>query len=498
MSNSVNITYGGYDFQEDGGPIPFLDITRSFLRSEDGESIGTRFDMSVNGTLTPLPAGADGYVNIDTMQDTLLSGFDTDGKEFKVTCDATTLLSVYPKIGNISLPPSRDNWTQTSPYTINLFWEGDPITDNTYVESVSESWNVQIDNSTAKYDWDLTGGVNDSNSILVSIGHSVSAKGIAHYDVGVLVSPAWQQAREWVVGQLGCDGTIAASSGVLNLTAADFSGFNHSRVQEYGERAGSFSVQENWIAMNTGVVGLCGNAIEDFTASVQYSIDSDLTTVSVNGTIQGLETINYGSSPGEYSVTEKKYDAASGYWNCIKPKLLGRATLISSDVSTRSINPTQLTLSIGHNPSNGFITYAYSYDDRPCNFVAGSLGEDISITDLHPVDVFASLTALGRAYGPILQDVGTVTESKKAITINVMMPIYTGCSDIIEAYNDSPASAFVPLLCTIEESLSGSNVTYFKSQDQSNWNPKTGRFSQSVEWTYAPCGGDAPSTSFCS
>ena len=127
MGNATNITYGAYNFQLSGGPVPFLNVSREVLRSDDGQSLGSRFNMAVQGTLTPLPASLGGYQNIDDMQDALLTGFATDGLEFKVTCDATTLMLVYPKVTNIVLPPSDDNWTEKSPYTINLTWEGADI-----------------------------------------------------------------------------------------------------------------------------------------------------------------------------------------------------------------------------------------------------------------------------------------------------------------------------------------------------------------------------------
>ncbi len=237
MANSTNITYGAYDFQVSGGPVPFLSIERETLRSDDGQSIGTRFNMSVQGTLTTLPSGNGGYQNIDALQDSLLSGFSQDGLEFKVTCDAATLMSVYPKITNISLPPSNDNWTEKSPYTINLTWEGATISGAIYVESVNESWDIQIDNFASPYDLG-SGAIADNSSTFANVSHNVSAKGIAHYDAGVLVKPAWHQARSWVTNELGLDNNVLGSSGILNLTSASFTGYNHSSIQSYDEKDG--------------------------------------------------------------------------------------------------------------------------------------------------------------------------------------------------------------------------------------------------------------------
>jgi hypothetical protein len=282
--------------------------------------------------------------------------------------------------------------------------------------------------------------------------------------------------------------------GVLNLNHSLFSGANHFRVVQVDELAGNYSTTESWTAITT--TG-CGRAIEDFTASVQFSQEEGLTSVDIQGTIKGLESRDYGSSSGQFTVVETKWAAASGYWACVKPKLLGRAKFVAREVTSRDINPQPLNFSIGHSPTNGVISYGYKYDDRPCNFITGAIYENIDIADIYPVDVFASIPILGRAYGPILQDMDTITENRRTVNINLLMAPPTGCGSIATLLSSRPTSQVEGFLCQMQQQISGSNVQFFKSQDSDNWNPKTGRYSRTVEWTWVQCTGTAQDTDFC-
>ena len=49
------------------------------------------------------------------------------------------------------------------------------------------------------------------------------------------------------------------------------------------------------------------------------------------------------------------------------------------------------------------------------------------------------------------------------------------------------------MLCAFQTGLTDAYGQVFKVQDSENWNPKTGRYSRNVEWTYQDCNG-TPST----
>ncbi len=285
---------------------------------------------------------------------------------------------------------------------------------------------------------------------------------------------------------------MVAQVGVLNLNASAFTGLNHLRVVQVDEAAGGYSLTESWLATSGS------RAIEDFDISIRFSQEEGLTSVGINGSIRGLETRTYGATSGAFAINETKWEAASGHWAVVKPKLLGRATLASREITSRTINPQPLTASLSKSPTKGTITYTYEYNDRPCNFISNAIYENITVSDTYPADVFAAIPILGRAYGPILQDIGTITESRRTVNIDVLVNPISGCGAVSGIMSSRPTAEVRAFLCQMQSEISGENVQLFKSQDSDNWNPKTGRYSRTVEWVWTQCGGTPPSTDFCS
>jgi hypothetical protein len=490
MANATNITYGAYDFQVSAGPVPLLTIKKDFRRLATREKLGSFYTATLRGELNRVPDGVEGIVNVDSMQDALTTAFSTDCLEFKVVCGATTLISQYPRVKSITFSESRDQWAQTCPYTIELEWDGE-LLNGCVIESIVESWDLQLYNGNTYYTLDLPGGTGDNNMNLFSLSHNISAKGLMDCDSSDGHIP-WEHARDYVVGVLSSGVTTEdkSASGVLNLDGANLSGWNHSRVQRIDKTDGHFHVDETWVLANTGLNNNIGAGIEDFTANVQYDAENGLTSVAINGTIEGLEDINYGTDPGDYTVNITKYENASGFWEGIQPKLYGRASVLAGT----TIHPTALNYSVGHNPTKGSISYNYTFNNRPCNFVSNALVEKITISDDHPVDVFAEIAILGRAYGPLLQDIGTVTSSKRTVNISVVMGPTTGC-DITGASAQKPNVDSI--LCSLYQDISGAQTQLFKNQDQESWDIKTGQYSRTVQWTYSQCSGTAPVTTFC-
>lgn len=240
------------------------------------------------------------------------------------------------------------------------------------------------------------------------------------------------------------------------------------------------------------------NAIEDFNVTVRTNSETDITTVSIEGTIQGLESRDYGTNPGDYDIIEQAYSSAESYWNFVQTRILSRAQYIGEAEANRVFHPLPLLKSTSHNPSKGTISYSYEYNDRPCNFISGSLSENFTIVDNYPTDVFASLPVLGRARGPVLQSISTVTEQSRGITIEVVMPPATGCTSVAQLYTNKPTGEIESILCDFQTELTTAYEQVFKTQDTENWNPKTGRYTRNVSWTFQNCsGGSAPDSSFC-
>lgn len=509
----TTMTYGGYSFS----PVPTLDITKQHIKSEAQVPLGSIFRTRLNGFL--IPSGQGGLeVTTDLMHE-LRTAFSGDGQLFSVQCDGQTVMECNPRILGIQFNESTDNWVNRIPYSIEIEYDNEPVNIGLegsgedyehglippFIDNASENWSVEFIEDNAYFLWNISGDVTDSCPYTLRVTHSVTAKGRNHYNSGGdLRKPAWQEARDYVTPLLGYDTGIVQGEQVLNFDITEFDRYNHIRTNQVDELGGNYSVTETWLVVNSGNIGILSNALEDFTVNVRTSLESDLTTVGIDGNIQGLESRTYSTggvgTTGDFSIDESKYDAASSYWNLVQDRLFGRALYAGSGTSTRDLNPTPNITSVGHNPTRGIITYAYEYNDRPCNFISNSLFENISINDSHPTDIFAELAVLGRAVGPILQDISTVTSFKRNVNIDVIMPIPTvNCSDfdnIVNLIGEAPTGDVASLLCSIETNLTGAYSQVFKSQDTSSWEPKTGRYNRQVEWTVGDCSGSV-NTSFC-
>ena len=502
------MTYGGYSFS----PVPLLTLSKNHIKSEAGVQIGALHNATLNGSL--VATGAGGLETMTTFMHELRTAFQADGKLFSVQCDGSTVIECNPRITDINFGESPDNWTRRIPFTIALNYDTEPVGIGLagsgedfasglvppFIDSATETWSMEFIEENAAYQWDTGGGSLDAGPYTLSVSHSVAAKGRRHYDQdGAVSRQAWEEAKAYVTPLLGIDNVIVAGEGVLNLEIVDMTPYNHMRTNEVDELGGNFSVTETWILVNSGST-IATNALEDFTATVRTSLESDITTVGIDGTIQGLETVSFGTTTGDYSISEFKYDSASTYWDIVKTRLLGRVNFVGDTIASRNFNPTALNTSVGHNPTKGVISYSYEYDDRPCNFVPNSLFESIVIADDNPTDVFAELTVLGRAVGPILQEISTVTSFKRSVSIDLIMPIaaancasYSNISVLVDA---APSGEVNNLLCALEVDLTGAYSQVFKSQDSASWDLKAGKYSRQVEWTMGDCSG-AIDTSFC-
>jgi len=493
MASATTMTYGSYNFV----PVPLLQIGKTYTKSGDGTSIGAVNRVAITGTLTPLPETY-GIVDIDFLQDTLKEAFNEDGKLFEVKCGDNVLLQCYPRILDISFSPSSNNWVITCPFSINIEYDHDAdIEDLPYLQNAEESWEIQAIPDKFKYTLDLDDGP-DSNMTAWSITHTVNATGKRNYiSSGVIEMEAWEQARNWVIGRLGVDDEeIISQSGVLNLDMDEYlSGFNHTRVVSLSELNGTYSVIESALYITPSGSGLNGTALEDITINIDTDL-AGMTRTRISGQIEGLQEVDFGTNPGDFTITKEKYSSALDYWLVVKPRLYYRAKEVVG-ILDRDLNVIPSNSSVGHSPTHGIISYDYSYDNRPCNYISGAITETININDTNPVDTFARIVIPGRALGPLLQDISTPTEFKRSISVQAVMAPISGCSNFLTAYSNKPTAQVNEFLCEIEMDLESNYGQVFKSQDGEGFDPKTGVYNRTVEWTCVNCSGDAPNTSMC-
>lgn len=452
-------------------PAPLLSVEEENVKNGD-LTVGKVYRVTLNGTITsdrgsPTSSGtfwtSTGYPPNEVLshdehlksllckQSALRQLFDEEGKLFEIKpWDESESVRFYPRVLNVNV--SEGLWYNTIPYTItmetdNIYGHCAPTGENSFSEFVrdtSEEWSVE-----------LAEPQDETQQSTFRLTHNVSAIGRQSYTSGGDPINALDQAKNWVIARLGVDWTQAYASGVLNVPNT-FGAYNHVRSQNANEIEGSFSVSESWILSS-------GNVKEDFTVETQTSVDNALTTVSINGSIEGFETRN-----SNYTITQTKYDAANTRWASVESLLLTRAQTYSA--VTLNIIPN--TYTVGKNPVNGIINYNYEYNDRPSNLISGALSETIVVGDVYPTDVFATLPILGRADGPLLQGMLTYTEKSRSLSIDAIVPKSTGLLD-----GKPDVSAIIA-----EVIPTGTYV--FKQQDQETWQARRGIYSRQINWVY--------------
>lgn len=503
-------------------PAPFVSIQKNYDRASDGHKVGSRFTIVVKGTMLackgspnsegvfytgsgyppdsfetdPLVNSADKRLkSLEAKMQAMRTLFARDGKSFEIQpYDGSAPLKCYPRVQGIEFEDGERNgfWYDYVKYTVTL--EADEMfglntADNSgaedaqynedyfkdssgvklFLQDVSENWSLEVMDDSPE---------NDTNPYTYRLTHTVNAKGKRTYDDTGLVSEAWQQAKRWVTTRLGLD--TAYYIGTDGIQApADILAFNHIRQEATDKFEGTYSVTENWILAK-------GNTREDFTVSTETSTETNLTTVSIEGEVIGMD-----SRDTSYAITTSKWTAALAKFTSLTSGVTNTIFTRAQTYSGASLNTTPLRSSSGRNPVTGRISYNYSYDTRPTNCISGALSERIEIDDTLTSDVFASIPIIGRLAGPLLQDMNTVTELKRTVHVEVVMPVATGCFTSIAGVTALMSAAPTSQVQTVFDAFRGDlALTYnqiFEDRGQPHWEPRTGRYSRSVTWTFQNC-----------
>ena len=229
-------------------------------------------------------------------------------------------------------------------------------------------------------------------------------------------------------------------------------------------------MNETWVAADTG-------ALEDFDVNIERNIDSEITTITINGNVQGLASGD--SYPGA-TFTNPKLSNATEYWNTsVLPNLYSRANALYTGTRTLKADPTNQ--SYGYNSTAGTITYNYTFDNRPNSVINdNSRAETINVVHNDPADVFTSLTVLGRTQGPLFQEVNTVGPRTRELNIEAVMQT----SDTISL---TPPTGYDDYMDNYEATLTGTYDQVFLNSQSKTWSPKDGRFTFSKSWTVGSC-----------
>lgn len=471
-------------------PAPLVDIVKNYQRNASGEVIGCTFSLTVIGTCLPDKGSpnstgvfhttsgypADEAIVADSKmasllrkQDAIRELFSEHGHSFEIQpLDGSQPIKCNPRIISINFPNGQ--WFSRCEYTITM--EADVLypqqedTFTQYLNDAEESWQLE---SGEIYEND---GVNTNQLTTYRLTHTVSAVGKRFYDsTGSQPKQPWEYAQEYVLGRLGLDNAIIASSGVHNLPSY-YTGYNHVRSSNTNESAGAFSVTETWIIAS-------GTSLEEYNIESVSNITDPLKHVTIQGNINGYE-----QRDSNYQITTTKWQNASTRFSVASGLALGRAQTYSG--YTLNVNP--INTSVGRNPIAGTISYSFEFDDRPSNVVSGALSEIISIVDNYGTNVVGVIPVIGRTRGPVLQNIGTSEATTRQLSIELVMPRATfnnnSLSDLQSAlFSQRPTAAVSGIVEAANPTTFGATKVYITNHTE-NWEPKSGRYSKQISWIY--------------
>ena len=461
-------------------PCPFVSLTKNYIRTGDGTPIGVTWEGTITGKIvthmgSPDSTGnfwsAGGYPPDETVSDTAKLGaifrkqeairrlFKEDGHllEFQ-SANGTQPMKCNPRITSINF--TDGTWYNTCDYTIsfeadalylNGYSVGEDVYDD-YIKDSKESWQFETDDDVTQ---------NESNRTY-RVTHEVSAEGKRIFQPnGSILKTAYTRAREYVEKKLGFDNTMLTNSNLDDMPVS-LNRYNYVRSESIDESAGSYSVTETWVLATEA-------ATESFNISEQYSIDTGLYTVTVDGQIDGLET--RGDSMG---IVKTKYENAVKKYDSIVNDIYSRAVSYTG----RSLHATPVSTNVTRSPNQGSISYTREYNTRQSNIITGSLSESFTVQDALGNDVIAIIPIPGRARGPILQSIYTLTEKSRTVTVEIVMPIPSGT--LVQRFATSPYST----VDIVVDALKPVASQVYRVENSPSWDMGTGRFSLTRQWTY--------------
>jgi len=496
-------------------PVQTVSIDKTYERSEDGTKLGSRFQFVIEGTLIshmgsprgtgltsdPNWGGPDsmwwiGPGDADVEDRSQVNNFDhllnkseairklfsVDGQLLEIqSTNATPPIRANVTINSVSFPAG--NWVETMPYVINCeannvigeFNTGDGEDDFQYfINSANETWNIEFnqpENASQQYTYRLT--------------HTINAKGKTQYEIGGTIEvPPWQYAKQFCQARLGYDATMATASGTLDLQ--NYLPFNHIRLDNLDELGGTYSVTESWVLAT-------GSALEDFTVTSNTAITDPIRRVTIEGSIQGLDIASY--TPAGISLTQSKWQSASGYFNNITGQLYERAYLYSqASQFPRALNMIAASTQINRNPVAGTINYSYQYDTRRPLCLSSNpniLSENITISDNGLTNTIAIISILGRAAGDILQDTRTKSHRTRTMSVDIIILPPTGCLTsalkIGGVLQQSPYYDVRSIFLSMDNYLRSLYDQVYIVQNDDSWSNDLSSYNRVVQWKFADC-----------
>ena len=305
--------------------------------------------------------------------------------------------------------------------------------------------------------------------------------------------------------------SFLGNSGIQNYIIAD-----RILSEDIDIKGGSYSVSEQFKIFPSGSYNNGYPVIHTTEASISRG-ENGVSSVAINGNVKGLNTLAIevsGTPQGNRHGSNALANARNYYINYLSGDVASGGSRIyhlARQLGEFSwLHPQYLSKSEGVNPNQGTLSYNFTYDNRPPNIIQNSISEDIQVQDTYPGQIFASIPVIGRNQ-PVLQYLNSRSEYKRSLTINVQMNPFSdnwtaATGAIISAdgywsaatfanvanwtYTNKPSVLYTADFTKIYDAVNPANEAgvvsgrVFHGPPQESWNPKTGSYSYSIEWTF--------------
>ena len=310
----------------------------------------------------------------------------------------------------------------------------------------------------------------------------------------------------------------ASEENPATLPNGVYKAYDHVRTVSSDVSAGSYSVTDTWVVAykNLDSDENDRSATVDIEISIEGAVTDNI-VVTLSGTVTGLDTAHataqqhnkYANAKAAYYKLAKSFkaaaDAAYNDFIAIDPDSDSGAALPPRDDLDSWINPqgalpktlksAEFAKTLGINEPAGTINFSVSYDDAIISDPS-VVNESLQVDDNGGTQVVAIIGVLLRAEGPVIQDMGTITEKTRTVTytakINRANRITkpTFAEGLVDQY--APFAITVPnpdydpvTNPNVPTTIPGPNADKQWVQIKSeSWNRDTGDYTFSKEWVY--------------
>lgn len=509
---------------------PNVSISKEILRNEEGDSHAQKFTIGIDGYVmaTGDPIGGARQNNIYEQINgflgiTPLGRTDQQGILEILPVDGGSTASGVLKFENaqllsLDLPEAPEDTAgiQYQQYSFK-FESYQPansfdIFSGYRVKSMSENWEMRREDEKVSYAAD---DFLSNPKYTYTLTHTVSAVGIQQYSGGLLLSPAWNEAYKFVDSRLKEDITVpinktsynqnfgaavtqfnlntwktsVATTGQIADDISSYQAYNKIRTATVDTVGGSYSATTTYqLSPSSGTYEINVKYDEGEDGEVSIGIDGNITPLS-----SGLTNYSYHE---KLAVSSGLYKQLSDGGDWTKMGILATQALdyykgyANACSAGLSIDQRPRAISVGQNRNNGTITFNLTYKGISSEVLAlkqkisGAIAVSLIVSDDNPLmssttykDAFqfnkvAVIDILGKADGPVIQDMGTTKERKKSVQLDVTMK--QGC----RTKTSSPASSCYPIVSELKP------VNAYSQGFTEQWDWVAGKYSLNVEWIY--------------